>query len=137
MTAPKQPHSNDSRPSIHRVEDVLVEAPVQDIQSRQEQSEIPDDRQAKQEPKAPSLFLPGLQQLPPHQPNRRMKTCPKCQGKSLVTDSRQTPVQTYRRRECQNYPCRHAWTTYEIHGDEFDKISKYNDLKTIISEHLQ
>jgi adenosylcobyric acid synthase len=29
------------------------------------------------------------------------------------------------------------WTTYEIHGDEFDKINKYNNLKTIISEHLQ
>jgi hypothetical protein len=42
------------------VENVLVEASVQDIQIRQEQSEIPDDRPAKQEPKAPRLFLPGL-----------------------------------------------------------------------------
>jgi transcriptional regulator NrdR family protein len=65
-----------------------------------------------------------------------MKPCPKCQGKSLVTDSRQTAVQTYRRRECQNYPCRHTWTTYEIHGDEFDKISKYNHLKNLLTEHL-
>jgi hypothetical protein len=42
------------------VEDVLVEAPVQDIQIRQEQSQIPDDRPPKQEPQAPRLFLPGL-----------------------------------------------------------------------------
>jgi hypothetical protein len=42
------------------MEDVLVEAPVQDIQSRQEQSEISDDRPPKQEPQAPRLFLPGL-----------------------------------------------------------------------------
>jgi transcriptional regulator NrdR family protein len=63
-----------------------------------------------------------------------MKPCPKCQGKSLVTDFRQTAMQTYRRRECNK--CAHAWTTYEIHGDEFDKVQKYNNLKTIISEHL-
>jgi hypothetical protein len=42
------------------VENVLVEASVQNIQSRQEQSEIPDDRPPKQEPQAPRLFLPGL-----------------------------------------------------------------------------
>jgi hypothetical protein len=68
MTAPKQPHSNDIRPAIHRMEDVLVEAPVQDIQSRQEQSEKTADRPPKQEPQAPRLFLPSLQQLPLNKP---------------------------------------------------------------------
>ena len=63
-----------------------------------------------------------------------MKPCPKCQSTSRVFDSRQTYDHTYRRRECNK--CAHTWTTYEIHGDEFDKINKYNNLKTIISEHL-
>jgi transcriptional regulator NrdR family protein len=63
-----------------------------------------------------------------------MKPCPKCQSTSRVFDSRQTYDHTYRRRSCNK--CPHTWTTYEIHGDEFDKINKYNNLKTIISEHL-
>ena len=63
-----------------------------------------------------------------------MKPCPKCHATSRVFDSRQTYDHTYRRRQCNK--CPHTWTTYEIHGDEFDKINKYNNLKTIISEHL-
>jgi hypothetical protein len=50
------------------VENVLVEASVQNIQIRQEQSEISDDRPPKQEPQAARLFLPSLQQLPLNQP---------------------------------------------------------------------
>jgi hypothetical protein len=50
------------------LENVLVEAPVQNIQSRQEQSENTADRQAKQKPQAARLFLPSLQQLPLNQP---------------------------------------------------------------------
>jgi len=50
------------------VENVLVEAPIQNIQIRQEQSQILDDCPPKQEPKAARLFLPSLQQLPLNQP---------------------------------------------------------------------
>jgi transcriptional regulator NrdR family protein len=64
-----------------------------------------------------------------------MKPCPKCHSTSHVLDSRQNNEHTYRRRHCNK--CSHAWTTYEIHGDEFDKVQKYNHLKTILSEHLQ
>ena len=66
-----------------------------------------------------------------------MKTCPKCARNSWVVDSRQTPEHTWRRRECQNFRCQNKWTTYEIHGDEFDKISKYNHIKAVITEHIQ
>jgi len=64
-----------------------------------------------------------------------MKPCPKCQGFARVTDSRQTYDHTYRRKTCQK--CAHTFSTYEIHSDEFDKVNKYNNLKKIISEHLQ
>lgn len=64
-----------------------------------------------------------------------MKPCPKCHSASHVTDSRQNNEHTYRRRHCNK--CPHTWTTYEIHVDEFDKINKYNHLKTVITEHLQ
>lgn len=64
-----------------------------------------------------------------------MKPCPKCQSRSTVYDSRQNNEHTYRRRQCNK--CTHAWTTYEVHQDEFDKISKYNNLKTLLTEHLQ
>jgi hypothetical protein len=42
------------------MENVLVQAAFQNIQIRQEQSQIPDDRPPKQEPQAPRLFLPSL-----------------------------------------------------------------------------
>jgi transcriptional regulator NrdR family protein len=61
-----------------------------------------------------------------------MKPCPKCQSTSRVTDSRQNYEHTYRRRECNK--CTYHWTTYEIHGDQFDKIARYNKIKTIITE---
>lgn len=64
-----------------------------------------------------------------------MKTCPKCQSRSTVYDSRQTFDHTYRRRQCNK--CSHAWTTYEVHQDEFDKVQKYNQIKTLLTEHLQ
>jgi len=63
-----------------------------------------------------------------------MKPCPKCLSTSRVIDSRQNNEHTYRRRECNK--CAHTWTTYEIHADEFDKISKYNHLKNLLTEHL-
>jgi transcriptional regulator NrdR family protein len=61
-----------------------------------------------------------------------MKPCPKCQSTSRVIDSRQNYEHTYRRRECNK--CAHTWTTYEIHSDQFDKISKYNQLQIIFSD---
>ena len=64
-----------------------------------------------------------------------MKPCPKCHSTSHVLDSRQNNEHTYRRRHCNK--CPHTWTTYEIHQDEFDKITKYNHLKAVITEHLQ
>ena len=64
-----------------------------------------------------------------------MKPCPKCHSTSHVLDSRQNNDHTYRRRRCNK--CPHSWTTYEIHGDEFDKVQKYNHLKAVITEHLQ
>jgi transcriptional regulator NrdR family protein len=64
-----------------------------------------------------------------------MKPCPKCLSTSRVTDSRQNNEHTYRRRECNK--CFHTWTTYEIHADEFDKVSKYNNLKTILLKNIQ
>ena len=50
-----------------------------------------------------------------------MKPCPKCHSTSHVLDSRQHNEHTYRRRHCNK--CPHTWTTYEIHGDECDKIN--------------
>ena len=64
-----------------------------------------------------------------------MKSCPKCQGFARVFDSRQTYEHTYRRKTCKK--CGHTFSTYEIHADEFDKVSKYNHLKKILTEHIQ
>ena len=40
--------------------------------------------------------------------------CPKCEGKSLVIDSRKMgPGKIYRRRFCQSLECGHRWNTWE------------------------
>lgn len=46
--------------------------------------------------------------------------CPECNGESRVTDSRDGIDARRRRREC--YICKHRYTTYEIHAEQYDKL---------------
>lgn len=46
--------------------------------------------------------------------------CPKCNGESHVIDSRDGETARRRRRRCDR--CRHRYTTYEIHAEEYERI---------------
>lgn len=48
--------------------------------------------------------------------------CPKCNGESKVIDSRDEESARRRRRQCDK--CKHRYTTYEIHADEYNRIRR-------------
>lgn len=48
--------------------------------------------------------------------------CPKCNGESKVVDSRDEELARRRRRQCNI--CKHRYTTYEIHADEYNRIRR-------------
>jgi transcriptional repressor NrdR len=52
-------------------------------------------------------------------------TCPKCNGKTKVVDSRTDEDSTERRRECVECGCR--FSTVEVDRDYFERMVKKND----------
>ena len=46
--------------------------------------------------------------------------CPRCNGESKVIDSRDGETARRRRRECLR--CKHRYSTYEIHANEYDRL---------------
>lgn len=49
--------------------------------------------------------------------------CPACNGESRVIDSRDGESARRRRRECLT--CKHRYSTYEIHAEEYDKLRAF------------
>lgn len=46
--------------------------------------------------------------------------CPRCNGESKVIDSRDGETSRRRRRECLS--CKHRYSTYEIHAEEYERL---------------
>lgn len=57
-----------------------------------------------------------------------MTTCPKCDFRTTVVDSRPSAGTIRRRRECDR--CQHRWTTYEVSDDVYAQTLRFARMRT-------
>lgn len=60
-------------------------------------------------------------------------TCPFCNGRTHVIDSRHTEDSKFRRRECLD--CKHRFSTYEIDADYYETLKPIDKKK--VQKELQ